>query len=173
MVVAEKKKEEKKGRGRPKKDIVIVPKPKWMNVGGRPPLFDKEETIRDRINEYVDYCEKTEKPKTVGGLAFALGMDRATLNRYSKSDKFYHVIKRYKNLIEQEIEEMLITRKTSPIGLFFYLKNNFQWQDKSEVEHKLVGVDTFLSKLNNNNTPRQLIPDQAKVIKGEIEDVKK
>ena len=69
---------------------------------------------------------------TVSGLAIVLGMDRTSINNYKNRDKFFNTIKEARQRIEGGLEQRLFHNNAT--GTIFNLKNNFSWNDKSEVD---------------------------------------
>lgn len=104
------------------------------HAGGRPPLYDSVEELDKLIQKYFDDCIKDKRPYTMSGLAYALGMDRTSLIRYGKDERFYNSIKRAKQFVEQSLEEKLISTSGATIGIIFNLKNNYDWKDKQEID---------------------------------------
>lgn len=120
-------------------------------VGGRPPTFTSVEEMQEKIDEYFDYCDNRTKdifipklgdhvtmndpePYTMSGLAYFLGMSRRSLVDYAHKDKFSKIVKRARRRVEYDIERRMNDKNTFTPGLIFNAKNNFGWQDKSEVE---------------------------------------
>ena len=104
--------------------------------GGRPPCFQTEEKLIEAIEDYFNSCltpmidEKTgeeigmrwwRKP-TLGGMAIHLGCTRETIWNYSKSDRFFNIIKKAKDIITNFTEELLIEGK-NPVGAINTLVN--------------------------------------------------
>ncbi|OHR73997.1 hypothetical protein HMPREF3291_05270 [Bacillus sp. HMSC76G11] len=126
-----------------------------MNAG-RPLLFESPEALQERIDQYFESCHeevweqsadgqwhqlldkeglpmmRRVKPYTITGLAAYLGTTRRTLLDYEERDGFSHTIRAAKTKIEAFVEESLWQPKIAT-GVAFNLKNNFGWQDKSEV----------------------------------------
>ncbi|MCI9434766.1 MAG: hypothetical protein HFI86_05820 [Bacilli bacterium] len=100
---------------------------------GRPKKYTKTDTMQQKIDEYFKKCDKNNKPYTMSGLAFALDMDRRSLLNYSKDDKFFPTIKKARNKVETYVEERLFYPNAT--GVIFNLKNNFNWEDKQELNH--------------------------------------
>lgn len=127
------------------------------NQRGRPLSFKTPEELENAVNQYFAECEVKEKPKTMSGLALALGIDRRTLVNYSDKEDYFPTIKKARQIVEQQNEEMLVSGKGSATGIIFNMKNNFGWVDKTEVESKmtlkqaLVGFDDGNSQSNNTN----------------------
>lgn len=108
------------------------------NLGGRPLKFKTPEDLENAINQYFAECEVKEKPKTMCGLALALGIDRKTLVNYSNKDEFFHTVIKARQIVEQQNEEMLVSGKGSATGIIFSMKNNFGWVDKTEQENRVI-----------------------------------
>jgi hypothetical protein len=101
---------------------------------GRPKLFKTPEELEEKINTYFYQCKEEERPYTMSGLAFALGIDRKTLINYGKDEEFFHTIKKARDFVEQYVEERLLTQSGVTTGVIFNLKNNFDWKDKQEID---------------------------------------
>jgi len=132
---------------------------KEENKGGRPPLFQNEEELEDKIKEYfihikgeyhyetktslnkktneereidVIVWDRDEEPPTITGLALFLGFcSRQSFYDYESNDGFSYAIKRARMRIENAYEKCLYNDK--PIGAIFALKN-MSWRDKQELE---------------------------------------
>ncbi len=104
-----------------------------MTKRGRPKKYTDTDIVQQKIDAYFKNCDDTNKPYTMSGLALALDMDRKTLLNYSKDDKFFLTIKKARNKVEAYVEERLFYPNAT--GVIFNLKNNFEWQDKQELEH--------------------------------------
>lgn len=116
---------------------------------GRPPLFDSEEALNDKVKEYFEYIkgEKTmvgegdnkledwvrlPENATITGLALYLGFEsRQSFYDYEKNELFSYTIKRARLKIECEYEKKLSSQACT--GSIFALKN-MGWKDKSETE---------------------------------------
>ncbi len=119
------------------KASIVAPSPEVIHnfLTGRPPAYATEEELQTKIEEYFgtllapEYDEQgvqvgmrwMNKP-TVGGLAVHLGIDRVTLHNYGKSDRFFNIIKRAKDLIHAFNEQML-TEGKNPVGAINTLIN--------------------------------------------------
>lgn len=101
---------------------------KFLRVGpGQPPCFESEEELQKGIEDYFNSCFVFEtdengvvigarwaKKPTLSGLAIHLGVARETIWNYSKSDRYFHTIKRAKDIITNFTEELLIEGKNIP-----------------------------------------------------------
>lgn len=100
---------------------------------GRPKKYTETNVMQQRIDEYFKNCDKNNKPYTLSGLALSLDMDRRTLLNYSNDDEFFPTIKKARGKVEAYAEERLFYSNAT--GVIFNLKNNFNWEDKQELNH--------------------------------------
>lgn len=120
-----------------------------MAKAGRPRAFKNAEEVKSKIDAYFNYCEEKEKPYTMSGLAYYLGIDRKTLLNYSKNEEYFHTIKKARDKVQMQLEECLY-RLGNNSGVIFNLKNNFDWKDKVEVKNtNLPKVEELLSKIES------------------------
>ena len=117
-----------------------------MGEVGRPRVFKSVEEVEEKINAYFNYCEEKEKPYTMSGLAYYLGIDRKTLLNYSKNEEYFHTIKKARDKVQMQLEECLY-RLGNNSGVIFNLKNNFDWKDK--IEHSSSEVDNINKNISN------------------------
>lgn len=121
-----------------------------MGEVGRPRAFKSVEEVEEKINAYFNYCEEEEKPYTMSGLAYYLGIDRRTLLNYSKNEDYFPLIKKARDKVQMQLEECLY-RLGNNSGVIFNLKNNFDWKDKMEVEKTdMTKVDELLKEIKDN-----------------------
>lgn len=121
-----------------------------MGEVGRPRAFKSVEEVEEKINAYFNYCEEKEKPYTMSGLAYYLGIDRRTLLNYSKNEDYFPLIKKARDKVQMQLEECLY-RLGNNSGVIFNLKNNFDWKDKMEVEKTdMTKVDELLKEIKDN-----------------------
>lgn len=121
-----------------------------MGEVGRPRAFKSVEEVEEKIKAYFNYCEEKEKPYTMSGLAYYLGIDRKTLLNYSKNEEYFHTIKKARDKVQMQLEECLY-RLGNNSGVIFNLKNNFDWKDKMEVEKTdMTKVDELLKEIKDN-----------------------
>ena len=131
---------------------------KWK---GRPPKFTDPKELEEAIGKYFEDCDKNNKPYTVTGLAFTLGISVQQLRDYKNAvnniniltqlddtlkAELSFIVKRAYQMCEMYAEQRLLdtTCNKSPVGYIFSLKN-FQgdWVDKTEqvVENKTISVE--------------------------------
>lgn len=130
---------------------------------GRPPIYETEDAIHDKIEEYFVYIkgelkqaasvtaegveveevwERYPEHPSITGLALYLGFaSRQSFYDYEKESEFSYTVKRARLKVEAYYEQGL--HKQSPTGSIFALKN-FGWKDKQDIEHSGIGIG-FLS----------------------------
>ena len=130
-----------------------------MSKVGRPKIFNDVKEVEEKINAYFNYCEEKEKPYTMSGLAYYLGISRQTLVNYSNQDQFFDTIKKARDRVQMQLEENALSNKANPTFTIFNLKNNFDWKDKiehssSEVENINKNISNIANLLNNPKPTR-------------------
>ena len=122
-----------------------------MKFTGRPPKFMDADELEKKIAEYFEDCDKNDKPYTVTGLAYTLGISVQQLRDYKNAVDNINILKQLDDTIKAELscvvkrayqmcemyaEKRLLDSKCnkSPVGYIFALKN-FQgdFVDKQEV----------------------------------------
>ena len=112
--------------------------------GGRPLKIESVEELNRKVKGYFDDCEKSGRPLTMNGLAYALDITRQTLLNYAEREEFFVSISRARHKIQLFAEESLYDKERFK-GAQFSLKNNHGWKDKQEVEVSgNVGLDSQL-----------------------------
>ena len=122
-----------------------------MKFTGRPPKFTDAEELEKKIAEYFEDCDNEDKPYTVTGLAYTLGISVQQLRDYKNAVNNINILKQLDDSVKAELscvvkrayqmcemyaEKRLLDSKCnkSPVGYIFALKN-FQgdFVDKQEV----------------------------------------
>lgn len=106
------------------------------NPPGRPLAYQTVEELQEKIDAYFADRDTAERPYTIYGLALALDMDRKRLLQYEGRPAFCHAIKAAKERIRASVEDRIMAGQQNVAGLIFWLKNNAEWADKKEIEHK-------------------------------------
>ena len=140
------------------------------DLGGRPLLYKSAKKLKEDIEGYFkscfgpltdkdnhmvkmpqsdEYYVEQIKPFTVGGLAVYLETSRRTLLNYERREKYFHIIRRAKDICEAYSEERLFF-KESCNGAKFSLINGFGgWAaDKTETP----GDQYIFQQINVNNS---------------------
>lgn len=133
--------------------------------GRRPLKFTSPEELEQYIQEYYIWCKENDMFISVTGLAWWLGTNRQTLNRYefaeeigwlkrlSNEDRrsYSDTIKDAKRYIEMLYENRLYSSSTYQGGKFS-LMNNYSWVDK--VQHN--NIDEHKEDLSEEEIKKQL-----------------
>ncbi len=96
--------------------------------------YKTEEELSKGIEEYFIDCDKREKPYTMSGLAYWLGIDRTTLINYGKNELYSTLIKKAKEKVQAQIEENAMDGTYNTTFAIFNLKANYKWDDGNKVE---------------------------------------
>ena len=109
--------------------------------------YKTQEELQKGIDKYFKECDKNEKPYTMSGLAYSLGIDRVTLINYSKRDLFFTQIKDAKAKVQAQLEENALMGKGNAVFTIFNLKNNYGWAEKQEIEANTKNKVTIINSL--------------------------
>jgi hypothetical protein len=89
-----------------------------------------------------------------------LGVNRETLNRYSKNPVYEEIVAFARLKIENYVEENSLNGKINPIMSIFNLKNNFGWTDRidinTNVQPEALDVNDVKKLLNGKGRDRVL-----------------
>ena len=96
--------------------------------------YKSAKELQEGIDKYFQECDEKEKPYTMSGLAYSLGIDRKTLINYGERDSYSTLIKKAKQKVECQLEENALMGKSNSIFTIFNLKNNYGWVDRQEQE---------------------------------------
>jgi len=123
-------------------------------IMGRPPKYNNNEELQDKITEYFEKGMRTREVvigpatnksivtipvPTITGLALFLGFEsRQSFYDYEKNKEFSYTIKKARTFIEREYEELLSTGNVT--GAIFALKN-MGWIDKTVSE--IPGIESI------------------------------
>jgi len=105
------------------------------------------------IKAYFQECINENRPPTMSGLAMTLGTTRHELiTAEHNNPEFQTILQLARQTIIEYVEELLIAGKP-PQGLIFWLKNNDQWIDRTEV---VKGTKTMAEVLKDLEMDGQL-----------------
>lgn len=135
----------KKKRSRPDRTVQTEPGENTRYMGhslrvynlGKINMSDPD-VVEKRIGEYLTICYEDDMKPSVSGLALALGIDRSSLLRYrhgiiGKNEEVRTILKRAVDLLDQQMTDYMQNGKINPVAGIFLMKNNFGYQDKTEV----------------------------------------
>jgi hypothetical protein len=110
-------------------------KKKAKNKGGRPPKYETEQQLVEKIESFFNKCMKKRKGfiPSKAALRLHLNLSKDLYSDYKK--RFPNPIKRAEDIIEKAWVERLA--HPGATGAIFYLKNAFKddYREKQEVEH--------------------------------------
>ena len=101
-------------------------------AGGRPKTFNNPEQLKTLVDNYIKECNDNDKPPTIAGLAYSLGVDRKTIWNYEQRDEFFPIIKKARDFIMSELEIKLMQEGK---GGQIFLAKNYGYADKVEIEN--------------------------------------
>lgn len=114
--------------------------------------YKDKEALKKGIDKYFQECDIKQRPYTMSGLAYSLGIDRVTLINYGKKDLFFTLIKEAKDKVQAQLEENALMGKGNATFTIFNLKNNYGWRDTVEVDNKneLSKLDELLGEIRKD-----------------------
>ena len=113
--------------------------------------IETKEDMINAISSYFSTIAELNTPPTVSGLGIVLGLSRYQLKSFPKDNEFYPIIRKALQFIEDYSERQLFEPKP-PTGVMFALKNNFDWQDKQDINiTKTKTMAEIIDELNTNN----------------------
>ena len=124
-------------------------------------LYDKgkpetDEEVRQRINEYFEFCERSSVRPGVESACMALHVGRTTFFNWSKgvgcSEKRREYIEEAKGFISAYIEQALLSGKISPPSGIFLAKNWLGYRDSISIEEA-----TVIPVTNQSKTPAEIV----------------
>jgi hypothetical protein len=119
---------------------------------GKPRKFNSPEELEACVDKYFADCEYLEKPPTMSGLAYAMGIDRKTLINYSKKEDYFPTYKKARDRVEASMEDLLLSGKATA-GVIFSFKNNFGWADKQPEQED--------SEKSNSSVTINIVKDEG------------
>lgn len=93
--------------------------------------------VKQRIEEYLDFCEQNNKIPQLPGLANWLGVPMRTLDRWKtgvyREDTHQPLIQRTVMLIEEIWVDMMQNNRINPANGIFLAKNLLQYKDQTDI----------------------------------------
>lgn len=124
----------------------------WPSVDTNEP-----EQVEERILQYFQLCAEDDMKPSVAGLAMAFGVHRKTIWAWATGvdsktlpTLSRDLIKKAYQILNMQMENYMQNGKINPVAGIFLMKNNMDYQDKSEV------VLTPNSPLGDQKTPEEL-----------------
>jgi len=107
-----------------------------INYSPKQVTFQNEDELINRISGYFDFCNTNSKSPTFTGLALHLGFSRTKLKNFPTNhpeSPFAKIIEKAMQYIIDYAEQQLFSPKSSA-GVIFWLKNNDEWVDKTDLQ---------------------------------------
>ena len=78
-----------------------------MKFTGRPPKFIDADELEKKIAEYFEDCDNEDKPYTVTGLAYTLGITVKQLRDYKNAVDNINILKQLDNSVKAELSNVV------------------------------------------------------------------
>jgi hypothetical protein len=103
-----------------------------------PPVdLDDPDAVRQRINEYFDFCIANDRKPTMVGMANWLRVSRQTLNNWKlgvyRESTNKPIVEEYIMLLEELWQDYMMNGKVNPASGIFLGKNMFGYKDVQDV----------------------------------------
>lgn len=136
-----------------------------MNRNPLPPIdISDPEQVKQRISDYLDFCEMNDKKPSVIAMANWIGVSRETLNTWKRgeyrSDTHSDTIKKAMLMMEEIWYDMMQNGKINPASGIFLAKNVFGYKDVADV---VVTPNNPMQGLDADTARKRLvegIPDE-------------
>lgn len=97
---------------------------------GRPPKYGSREEVLEKIQAYKEYLKENNKPATIAGGAYWLGMPRQVFYQYGDRDDYSDTIKEFREWILYELEQSAAEKGHA--GNIFLMKN-YGYTDRQDL----------------------------------------
>lgn len=130
-----------------------------LNRKPLPPIdISDPEQVKQRISEYLDFCEQYDKKPSPIAMANWLGVSRDTLNSWKRGEcrgeTHSDTIKRAMLLMEDVWYDMMQNGKINPASGIFLAKNVFGYRDVADV---VVTPNNPMQDLDAETAKKRLI----------------
>lgn len=99
-------------------------------------MYKDPETFASKVDEYFEHCEAKDRKPTLAGLCVFMGFcDKQSFTTYAEYGPEYSLtVKRTKLLMEDDRQQLLLSKDKFTPGVALDLQNNHGWKNKSETE---------------------------------------
>ena len=104
-----------------------------MRGKGHPRSFPTEQDFKNKFDEYIDYCIKNERLANIAGFCVFANISRETF--YNQEEYYFDTYKRIQNVLE----DYTINAKINDTFKIFYMKNKFNYKDRTELDNQVSG----------------------------------
>ena len=95
--------------------------------------FKTDKELKDKFDAYIDKTRKEEKLANIAGFCVFCHINRDTY--YAQKEIYPDTIK----AIETELEDYTINAKINDTFKIFYMKNKFNYRDRTELDNQVSG----------------------------------
>lgn len=114
---------------------------------GQPRTFVTEDIFKHKFNDYIDKCIAEEKLANIAGFCVFCDMTRETF--YAQQNYYSDTYKK----VQEILEDYTINAKINDTFKIFYMKNKFNYRDKTEIDNNIKldksPVDELVESINN------------------------
>ena len=111
---------------------------KQLHDRGKP---ETDEEIKQRIDEYVSFCQQSSIRPGIESLCMTLHISRTTLFNWNNgtgcSERCQELIQSAKSFIAAYIEQALLSGKVSPPSGIFLMRNCLSYKDTVSIEESI------------------------------------
>lgn len=124
------------------------------------PFKYEPEELKDKFEEYIDYCEDKERFPNIEGFCRYAKINKSTYYRYTDREEFKEAIEEIELIHEDEFLQRMVKAK-NPVGYIVYAKNKLGYVDKKEIQtNTTTNVQiTVKSKEQLVEDIMQMLPD--------------
>lgn len=103
-----------------------------------PPIDIKDPAqIRQRVNDYFDFCEENDRKASLVGVANWIGVSRDTLASWKRGDygsaEHQKIMQHVSNMLEEVWVDFMMNGKVNPASGIFIGKNHYQYRDVQDI----------------------------------------
>ena len=95
-------------------------------------LFKDIDELQARIQEYKEYIDSKNKPPTIAGASYFLGITRRDFYNYQGREEFKETVHDFRDWVIMRLEELAVEKGNA--GVIFLLKN-YGYTDRHVYEH--------------------------------------
>jgi len=100
-------------------------------------IFKSPEHLKNKIDEYVEYCYNEGKSIRCLGFAVYMGCSANSISNYGKEgrEEYHEEYNRFLTICANDAFEGMLTGKRPPVACIFTLKVNHGYEDRQIVEN--------------------------------------
>jgi len=106
--------------------------------------FSSEEEFLKKFKKYIEFCKKNEQLANIAGFAVFLDMCRDTF--YAQKEYYPSAFSK----IQDILEDYTINAKIRDTFKIFYMKNKFNYKDRTEIDANNTGRIKIVNDLSRD-----------------------